>query len=303
MAGTDERGRRLRTPEYVSAIPAFVWMVVFFALPLSLIAYYSLGHKPDFLTPISMQGLGLSSYHDALSGPFLQTFRNTLTIAVVGTALCLLIAFPFAYAVAVRMAPRWRGLAIGLVMIPFWTSFLIRTIGWRIILSPDGWLSHWMQSAGLRGSPIQILDTRYAVQLGVVYNYLPLMILPLFVALSRLEPALQEAARDLGARPSRTLRQVTVPLAMPGVIAGCLLVFIPLTGDYITATVLGGARGNMVGQLVASQFLLAQDWAEGSALAIVLIVMTLCVVGIFGIVGLGIRSVVRHQRALEPAWA
>ena len=129
------------------------------------------------------------------------------------------------------------------------------------------------------------------------------MILPLFVALSRLEPALQEAARDLGARPSRTLWQVTVPLAMPGVIAGCLLVFIPLTGDYITATVLGGARGNMVGQLVASQFLVAQDWAEGSALAIVLIGMTLCVVGIFAIVGLGVRLVVWHRRALEPAWA
>ena len=111
---------------------------MFFALPLSLIAYYSLGHKPDFLTPISMQGLGLSSYRAAVSGPFLQTFRNTLTIAVVGTTLCLLIAFPFAYAVAVRMAPRWRGLAIGLVMIPFWTSFLIRTIGWISSFPPMG---------------------------------------------------------------------------------------------------------------------------------------------------------------------
>jgi spermidine/putrescine transport system permease protein len=299
MAGSNRRTRRIRAPGFAPAMPAFVWMALFFALPLSLIAYYSLGHKPDFLTPISMRGLSLSSYRDALSGPFLQTFRNTLTIAVVGTVLCLIIGFPFAYSVAVRTAPRWRGIAIGLVMIPFWTSFLIRTIGWRIVLSPDGWLSNWTQSVGLRHSPIQILDTRYAVQLGVVYNYLPLMILPLFVALSRLDPGLREVSRDLGARPSATLWQVTLPLAMPGVVAGCLLVFIPLTGDYITATVLGGARGNMVGQLVASQFLVAQDWAEGSALAIVLIVLTMCLVGAFAIAGLAFRSLFRHHRAVE----
>ena len=143
------------------------------------------------------------------------------------------------------------------------------------------------------------------MQIGVVYNYLPLMIFPLFVALDRLDPALREASKDLGANRWKTFRQVTLPLAMPGIVAGLLLVFIPLTGDYITAAVLGGAKGNMVGALVASQFNTAQNWALGSAMAVILIMMILASVAIFAVLGLVARALIRRARqvdlVVEPA--
>ena len=152
------------------------------------------------------------------------------------------------------MSARWRGVLLGLVIVPFFVNFLIRTIGWLILLSPSGPVSTLLQKWGLRSEPLHLLQTRGAVQLGVVYNYLALMIFPLFVTLDRLDPAMREASKDLGASRWKTFRQVTLPLAAPGIVAGLLLVFIPLSGDYITALVLGGAKGNMAGAMVASQF-------------------------------------------------
>lgn len=182
---------------------------------------------------------------------------------------------------------------------PFWTNFLIRTIGWRILLQPEGPLASFLGSIGLISGPLHILDTRAAVQLGVVYNYLPLMIFPLFVALDRLDPALREASKDLGAGGWTTFRQVTLPLAMPGVVAGLLLVFIPLTGDFITAAILGGAKGNMVGNMVFGRFLIAQNWAQGSAMAILLIAMIVGTLAVFAAIGLGIRTVIRRGRDVD----
>jgi spermidine/putrescine transport system permease protein len=196
-------------------------------------------------------------------------------------------------------------LLLGLTIVPFWTNFLVRTLGWLILLQSKGPLSGILQDLHLISNPLDVLDTKSAVQLGVIYNYLPLMIFPLFVALDRLDPALREASKDLGANRWRTFRQVTLPLAMPGVVAGLLLVFIPLTGDYITASVLGGAKGNMVGALVASQFNTAQDWALGSAMAVILIFMILGSVLFFAAIGLIARTVIRRMRrvdlAMEPA--
>ncbi|MGH2966201.1 MAG: ABC transporter permease [Solirubrobacterales bacterium] len=295
--------RRLKAPRFALALPAWFWFTLFFAIPVLWIAYYSLGYKPNFFTTIATDKLSFARYGEALTGTFLDTFRNTLEISIIGTTLCLLIGFPFAYWLAVRVQPKWRGLLLGLVIVPFWTNFLVRTIGWRILLAPAGPLSTLMQDIGLRGSPINILDTKYAVQLGVVYNYLPLMILPLFVALDRLDPAMREASKDLGAGRWKTFRQVTVPLALPGIVAGTLLVFIPLCGDYITAAVLGGAKGNMVGRMVADQFLVAQNWALGSAMAIILILMILAVVGIFGLLGLAARGLIRRNRRVVLAEA
>ena len=207
-----------------------------------------------------------------------------------------------AYFIAVKVPPRWRGVLLGLVIIPFWTNYLIRTIAWRIVLSPKGFFSNWLQDVGLRDSNIQLLNTRFAVQLGVVYNYLPLMIFPLFVALDRLDPALREASKDLGADRVRTFFQVTLPLASPGIVAGLLLVFIPLTGDYITAAVLGGAKGNMAGALVAAQFLQAQNKALGSAVAVVLIASILACITVGALLALGARALLRRRRTvtLEP---
>ena len=170
------------------------------------------------------------------------------------------------------------------------------------MLSPKGFFSNWLQDVGLRDSNIQLLNTRFAVQLGVVYNYLPLMIFPLFVALDRLDPALREASKDLGADRVRTFFQVTLPLASPGIVAGLLLVFIPLTGDYITAAVLGGAKGNMAGALVAAQFLQAQNKALGSAVAVVLIASILACITVGAMLALGARALLRRRRTvtLEP---
>jgi len=274
-------------------------LLFFFAIPVLFIFYYSLGYKPDIFHTIATDNLSLGRYSESFSETFRSVFTGTLQISLIGTTLCLLIGFPFAYWLAVRVPPKWRGVLLGLTIVPFWTNFLVRTLGWLILLQPNGPLSGSMQAIGLISNPLQVLDTRSAVQLGVVYNYLPLMIFPLFVALDRLDPALREASKDLGANRWRTFRQVTLPLAMPGVVAGLLLVFIPLTGDYITASVLGGAKGNMVGALVASQFNTAQNWALGSAMAVILIFMILGSVAIFGGLGLIARTLIRRARRVE----
>jgi spermidine/putrescine transport system permease protein len=294
-----ERGaRRIRAPRFALAIPAWIWFGLFFVLPVLWIVYYSFGYKPNIFHPIATDKLSFDRYHEALSGTFIHVFSQTLQISILGTLICLLIGFPFAYWLATRVAARWRGLLLGLVIVPFFVNFLIRTIGWYILLSPAGPVSTLLQKWGLRSEPLHLLQTRGAVQLGVVYNYLALMIFPLFVSLDRLDPAMREASKDLGASRWKTFRQVTLPLASPGIIAGLLLVFIPLSGDYITATVLGGAKGNMAGALVASQFQVAQNWALGAAQAVILIAMIMGVVAVFAGLGLAFRAVARSRRRI-----
>ncbi|MEV8267960.1 ABC transporter permease [Microbacterium sp. NPDC076911] len=260
------------------AVPAWAWFLVFFVAPVGMVIWFSFGYKPGIFGTHANDILSFDRYVEALTPTFLATFMNTLWVGVVGTVLCFLIGAPVAYWMAFKVKPSRRGLLIALVLVPFWTNFLVRTIGWQIILSPEGWMSTGLQTVGLLDGPLDLLYTRTAVVIGVVYNYLPLMILPLFVAFDRVGPALREASKDLGAGKVSTFARVTLPLAQPGIIAGVLLVFIPLMGDYITATVLGGAKGNMIGQLVASQFQTAQNWALGSAMAVLLmLVITLTI--------------------------
>ena len=283
------------------AIPAWIWLLIFFVAPIFMVIVFSFGYKPSIFATHALDHLSFDRYLEALSPTFFSTFLNTLWIGILGTLLCLVIGGPVAYWIAVKAPPSKRGLLLALVMVPFWTNFLVRTIGWQVILSPEGWLSTALQAVGFE--PLAILNTRGAVLLGVVYNYLPLMILPLFVAFDRVNGPLREASKDLGAGKWTTFFRVTLPLAQPGVIAGVLLVFIPLMGDYITATVLGGAKGNMVGQLVASQFQTAQNWALGSAMAVVLIFVILVSAavgaGIVWLVTLPFRA--RNRLVLGPA--
>lgn len=280
-ADSSNRGRRRRRlPRADTSLPAWFYYVFFFILPVGLVFWYSFGYKPDLFTTHANDVLSFDRYVEVSAGIFFQSFLRTLGIAVIGTGLALLIGFPFAYWLSVKLTPRWRYVILALVMIPYWTNFLIRTIGWQLILTGDGFLSQLLQNTGLIRNPLDVLGTSGAVQLGVVYNYLPMMILPLFVALERINPALREASYDLGAGRWRTFLRVTLPQSTPGIGAGLLLVFVPLMGDYITGTVLGGVKGTMVGQLVASDFLVAQDWARGSAGAIVLIFTILCVVAV-----------------------
>ncbi|QMU95956.1 ABC transporter permease [Microbacterium esteraromaticum] len=270
----------MRSPRFGLAVPAWVWLALFFIAPIGMVVWFSFGYKPGIFGTHANDVLSFDRYAEAMSPTFFATFQNTLWVGIIGTVLCLLIGGPVAYWMAVKAPPSRRGLLIALVMVPFWTNFLVRTLGWQVILSPEGWLSSLLQGMGAIDGPIEVLYTRTAVLIGVVYNYLPLMILPLYVAFDRVGTPLREASKDLGANGVRTFLQVTVPLARPGIIAGVLLVFIPLMGDYITATVLGGAQGNMIGQLVASQFGTAQNWALGSAMAVLLIIVIMLTIGV-----------------------
>ena len=274
----------MRNPRFGLAVPAWAWLLIFFVAPIGMVVWFSFGYKPGIFGTHANDVLSFDRYVEALSPTFFATFLNTLWIGVLGTLLCLVIGLPVAYWMAVKAPPSRRGLLLALVMVPFWTNFLVRTLGWQVILSPEGWLSHALQGIGLLDGPIDILYTRTAVLIGVVYNYLPLMILPLFVAFDRVGAPLREASKDLGASAVATFLRVTVPLARPGIIAGVLLVFIPLMGDYITATVLGGAQGNMIGQLVASQFGTAQNWALGSAMAVLLILVIMVTIGVAALI-------------------
>ncbi|GAA1055334.1 ABC transporter permease [Agromyces luteolus] len=295
--------RSLRLPSFALAIPAWAWLVTFFVVPVGAVLYFSFGYKPGIFGTHATDVLSFDRYAEALSPTFFEVFMNTLWVGIAGTLLCLAIGLPVAYWMAVKAPANRRGLLIALVMVPYWTNFLVRTIGWQIILAPEGWMSQLLQTVGITDGPLEILYTRTAVLIGVVYNYLPLMILPLFVAFDRVGPALREASKDLGANRVGTFLRVTFPLARPGIIVGLLLVYIPLMGDYITATVLGGAQGNMVGQLVASQFQAAQNWALGSAMAVLLILVIMVSAAAIGLllwlVSLPFRA--RTRVALEAS--
>ncbi|GAA1861048.1 ABC transporter permease [Microbacterium koreense] len=285
------------------AVPAWAWLAVFFVAPVGMVVWFSFGYKPGVFGTHANDILSFDRYVEAMSPTFFSTFQNTLWVGILGTVICFLVGAPVAYWMAFKVRPQRRGLLIALVLVPFWTNFLVRTIGWQVILAPEGWMSTALQAIGVLDGPLELMYTRTAVVIGVVYNYLPLMILPLFVAFDRVGPALREASKDLGAGKIRTFFRVTLPLSQPGIIAGVLLVFIPLMGDYITATVLGGARGNMVGQLVASQFQTAQNWALGSAMAVLLmLVITLTIAAaaaVIWLVSLPFRS--SNRLVLGPA--
>lgn len=263
--------------------PVWAYAVFFFVIPVAIIFYYSFGYKPDLFTPVATDVLSLDQYQAALSGTIFSTFLSTLQISITGTLACLAISVPFAYWLAVKVSPGRRNFLLALVLVPYWTNFLVRTLGWQITLSPQGYLSNFLQTIGVREGPLDVLYTALAVQIGVIYNYLPLMILPLYVAMDAAGKDLRDASYDLGAGKWSTFFRVTMPLAMPGVISGCLLVFVPLNGDYVTAAVLGGAEGTMIGQVIANQFNTAQDWALGSAMAVTLMLTTAVVVAVAGL--------------------
>jgi spermidine/putrescine transport system permease protein len=240
--------------------------VVFFLVPLGIMAAYSLAEVAGF-TGVSFVW-NFANYQSLWDPLYGTIFERTLWLALLGTAFTFLLGFPFAYYLA-RYAQR-KTLLLMLVIVPFWTSFLIRTYSWLIILDPGFWLLRGLRAIGI-GHGGTILYTQNAIYVGVVYNYLPLMILPVYAALERMDWSLVDAAQDLGDGPLRAFRRVTFPLVLPGVVAGSLLVFIPLTGEYLIPVILGGDKTVYAGQLIAQQFLEARDWPFGSAIAMVVI--------------------------------
>jgi len=249
------------------ALPAVAWYALFFLAPLSIMAVFSVAQRVGFTEILYTFSLDNFQYlWDPLYG---RVFLRTLGLAFFGTVATLLVGFPVAYYLA-RYARR-KTLLLMLIVVPFWTSFLIRTYSWLIILDRDFPVFRALRSIGVLPEDLQILYTSKAVYIGVVYNYLPLMILPLYAALERMDWALVEAAQDLGDSAWRAFRRVTLPLVLPGIAAGSLLVFIPLMGEFLIPVILGGDLTVYAGNLIGQQFLTARDWPFGAAIAMVVI--------------------------------
>lgn len=258
--------------------PAWLWIIVFFVVPLGFIVAFSLGINRGFYTVEF--GLHADQFQRLWDPIYLNIYKNTLVLAFMGTVGCLLIGYPFAYFLATRTT-KYKTLLFLLVIVPFWTSLLIRTYAWVLILNEKGPLSSLLQHVGLLGSPLDILYTRNAVLIGVVYDYLPLMVFPLYVAIERMDRTLIEASRDLGCGRWETFRRVTLPLTLPGIMTGCLLTFIPMMGEYVVPTILGGAKSFLVGSLVSNEILTAIDWPFGAAVSMGLIVVMVAVILIY----------------------
>jgi spermidine/putrescine transport system permease protein len=263
---------------FLISLPAAFYLVLFFAIPLVLVFVYSFATRSSTGQTV-LADWNLESYQRLLSSDVLAIFLRSFVLATVTTAICLLFSYPFAFYIATR-TPRVRNLMLIFVMIPFWSNFLVRTYAWRVLLGSDGPLSQLSQSLG--GEPIRLLFTNSAVLIGLVYGFMPFMVLPLYAALERMDWRLVEAARDLYADGWTAFRKVTLPLSMPGVVAGSILVFIPSLGAYVTPALLGGAKTVGIGDYIVSQFLAARNWPFGSALSFgVMFVMLLATVFYF----------------------
>ena len=270
----------------LAALAPTVWLVVFFLIPFLLVAKISVStaalsqppYAPVFDLSEGLSGvvarlgeLTLAAYRAILDDDlYLISYLGSLRLAAIATALTLLIAYPFALAIA--RAPRgWRPALAMLAVAPFWTSFLIRVYAWILLLKEEGLINHALMGLGLIAEPLHVFATDTAVVVGVVYSYLPFMVLPLYAALEQQDASLREAAADLGASPWRTFLRVTLPLSLPGVLAGSLLVFIPAMGEFVIPDLLGGSETLMIGRTLWNDFFSNRDWPAASAVAIVLL--------------------------------
>ena len=278
-------GARLqaRWRTFVVAIP-FVWLLLFFLAPFFIVAKISLAEyaisSPPFTPMIEWTRDGVMSIRLVFEnfsyimsdGLYANTYINSLKISVSSTILCLLLGYPIAYGI-VRSGPVAKPLLLFLIILPFWTSFLLRVYAWMGLLADQGTINNILIAIGFIEDPIRMLYTEFAVYVGIVYTYLPFMILPLYANMERLDGSLNEAAADLGSRPTNTFFKVTLPLTIPGIIAGSLLVFIPATGEYVIPDLLGGGNVQMIGRVLYNEFSRNVDWPIASAVAIILLVL------------------------------
>ncbi len=272
MAG---EGTRRSRAAYPLVAPAWLVLGVFLLLPLAIMLGTSFAERDTYggLKPIAdlgehvTSGAFLSNYRRSLEPIYLKIYWRSLWMAIVTTVLCLVVSFPMAYYIAVLAPARRKNLLLGLVVIPFWTSFLIRTYAWMFILRTQGLINASLLGMGVTTKPLELLYNDFAVMIGLVYGELPFMILPLYASLEKLDLSLLEAATDLGAGHWASFCRVTVPLAMPGVVAGIVLVFIPSIGQFIVPDLLGGAKSILVGNLIQNQYVIARNQPFGSAVA------------------------------------
>jgi putrescine transport system permease protein len=286
----EARGRSrggLATRLASAAVPAipFLWLVVFFLVPFVIVVKISLSDPAPAMPPYRplfaccgwpelrafIEDLDFEAFETLFSDDlYVRAAASSVRIAAVSTLLLLLVGFPIAYAMA-RAPERWRTALVAVVIVPFWTSFLIRIYAWIGILKPEGLLNQALGALGVIDAPLALLNTETAVYIGIVYAYLPFMILPLYAVLEKLDPSLLEAAEDLGAPRRRAFWAVTVPLAMPGVVAGSLLCFIPIVGEFVIPDLLGGSETLMIGRTLWSEFFSNRDWPLASAVAVILL--------------------------------
>src|ERR671914_778229 len=255
--------------------PGLIWLILFFAIPLGQQLIVSLmSGDPE-------QGFAFDwafgTYSDALAD-YDEQFLRSIGYALVATVLCFVIAFPLAYFIAFK-AGRFKNVMLLLIILPFFVSYVLRTVSWQLILADEGFVADTLRSVGLLGEDGRLLATRTAVIAGITYNFLPFMALPLYVSLEKIDKRLIEAATDLYASRATAFRRVTLPLALPGIFAGSLLTFIPACGDFINAALLGTPRQFMIGNVIQSKYLVIQDYPEAAALSFIL--MTFILIGIF----------------------
>lgn len=259
-------------------VPA-LWLGLFVLVPFVIIAAISLAQgvdaQPPFQLAWSWENYRLLT-EDAL---YAEAYGNALRVAATSSVIALLIGYPMAYAVSV--APqRWRGVLLMLVILPFWTSFLVRIYAWMALLRPTGLINMALQGMGLIDEPLQLINNQFAVHLGIVYGYLPFMVLPLYASLEKIDRALTDAAADLGAGPWRSFWSVTLPLSLPGVVAGFLLVFVPAVGEFVIPELLGGPDTPMIGRVLWTEFFSNRDWPVAAALSVSLSLLLVIPVGV-----------------------
>jgi putrescine transport system permease protein len=274
----------------VISIPYF-WMLVFFAIPFLIVLKISFSSQAVAIPPYSalleyvdkalMAKLNLGNYIELFNNSlYVDAFISSLKIAAISTLLCLLIGYPMAYTIA-RMSPSMRNICLLLVVLPSWISFLIRIYAWIGILQTNGLMNKTLMAIGIIDSPLQIMNTPTAAYIGIVYAYLPFMILPLYTNLVKFDMRLLEAAYDLGAKPWKAFLTITLPMSRSGIIAGCMLVMIPAVGEFVIPELLGGPGTLMIGRQLWSEFFSAGNWPMASAVAIVMLILLLIPILIF----------------------
>jgi spermidine/putrescine transport system permease protein len=268
--------------------PGLLFTAVLVAVPLLLVLSYTLFERGRFGGVV--YHVGLDNFVRALEPTYRKVLVSSTWIAGLATVIALVLGYPVAYAIA-KLPPRRRTVMLVLVVVPFWTNFLIRTYAWIMLLNTQGIVNDTLVGSGLIDEPLTLLYTKGAVVTGLVYAYLPLMILPIYASVARLDPELREASANLGANRFTTFFRVTLPLSLPGVVTGCIFVFVPSLGNFVIPELLGGGKTVMVGNLIRDQFLKARDWPFGATLALIMVVF---LVGLFAV-----QSLVSRRFAVE----
>jgi spermidine/putrescine transport system permease protein len=263
--------------------PTTLWFLIMLVFPLVVVVIYSFGER----APMGGYVASFTFEQYANLPSRLKAFMNTMTYAPLGTLVCLVLAYPLAYFLAVKVSSRWKLLLLVLVIVPFWTSLLIRTYAWIFILGGKG-IPSLLALIGIEG--VRLINTPFAVVVGIIYGYLPLMVFPIFVSLDKLDKRLLEASSDLGGTPFRSFVQVTLPLSMPGVATGCMLVFILLMGEFLIPAFLGGGKVFFIGNALVDLFLQSRNWPFGSAVAVTLVIVMLITVSLYMRFTMGSKS-------------